>query len=230
MIPNLSRSVYVRYEQTSHIHASAPSPSYGSPASGVTPSFPFIPGRRPGEAHFAFIYVAHPRAVTGFQWRRTSKYMPRGSLANVLVTSSKDNICRYGDGLVTSIWRAVACVDKQVTQHLKFAILHFPTRVWWTDRRIKPLVSSEYGRKRYCPRTMFRPLRRLPLHWRIPRDGECRVIISTNTKEKWWPNSNTFETLSTLTRPTISTAIKTRIITAIITISMAPRDCPTRWD
>ena len=90
----------------------------------------------------------------------------------------------------------------------------------------------EYGRKRYCPRTMFLLPRRPPLPWRIPRDGECRVIISTNTKAKWWPNLNIFETLSTLTRPTISTVIKARIITAIITTAkwMASRDYPTRWD
>lgn len=29
------------------------------------------------EQHYAFIYIAHPRAVTGFSWRKTSKYMPR---------------------------------------------------------------------------------------------------------------------------------------------------------
>lgn len=29
------------------------------------------------EQHYSFIYIAHPRAVTGFSWRKTSKYMPR---------------------------------------------------------------------------------------------------------------------------------------------------------
>jgi len=29
------------------------------------------------ELHFSFVYVAHPRAVTGFSWRKTSKFMPR---------------------------------------------------------------------------------------------------------------------------------------------------------
>ncbi|XP_066271220.1 dmX-like protein 2 [Branchiostoma lanceolatum] len=43
---------------------------------------------------YSFIYIAHPRAVTGFSWRRTSKYMPKGSIANCLVTSCRDNICR----------------------------------------------------------------------------------------------------------------------------------------
>ncbi|ELU10253.1 hypothetical protein CAPTEDRAFT_201231 [Capitella teleta] len=46
------------------------------------------------EMHFSFIYIAHPRAVTGFSWRKTSKYMPRGSVAHMLVTSCRDNVCR----------------------------------------------------------------------------------------------------------------------------------------
>ena len=29
------------------------------------------------EINYAFVYIAHPRAVTGFSWRTTSKYMPR---------------------------------------------------------------------------------------------------------------------------------------------------------
>lgn len=48
----------------------------------------------PQELHYTFIYVAHPRAVTHLSWRKTSKYMPKGSVGNVLVTSSVDNICR----------------------------------------------------------------------------------------------------------------------------------------
>ncbi|XP_071507110.1 dmX-like protein 2 [Diadema antillarum] len=43
---------------------------------------------------YSFIYIAHPRAVTGFSWRKTSKYMLSGAVANVLVTSCRDNICR----------------------------------------------------------------------------------------------------------------------------------------
>ncbi|XP_041373660.1 dmX-like protein 2 isoform X2 [Gigantopelta aegis] len=46
------------------------------------------------EHHFSFIYISHPRAVTGFSWRTTSKYMPRGSVANMLVTSCMDSVCR----------------------------------------------------------------------------------------------------------------------------------------
>nr|XP_022328939.1 dmX-like protein 2 isoform X8 [Crassostrea virginica] len=59
------------------------------------------------EQHYSFIYIAHPRAVTGFSWRKTSKYMPRGAVANMLVTSCLDNVCRLwvetilpDDGLV----------------------------------------------------------------------------------------------------------------------------------
>ena len=46
------------------------------------------------EIAYSFVYIAHPRAVTGISWRKTSKYTPRGCSANMLVTSSKDNICR----------------------------------------------------------------------------------------------------------------------------------------
>ncbi|XP_053214869.1 dmX-like protein 2 isoform X2 [Panonychus citri] len=59
------------------------------------------------EINYSFIYIAHPRAVTGISWRKTSKYLSRGSVANMLVTSCRDNICRLwvqtllpDDGLV----------------------------------------------------------------------------------------------------------------------------------
>ncbi|XP_037292444.1 dmX-like protein 2 isoform X2 [Manduca sexta] len=65
------------------------------------------------ELNYTFIYVSHPRAVTHLSWRKTSKYMPKGSVGNVLVTSCVDNICRvwaetllpedeWGGGCVTS--------------------------------------------------------------------------------------------------------------------------------
>ncbi|XP_077255779.1 rabconnectin-3 alpha isoform X4 [Temnothorax americanus] len=47
-----------------------------------------------GSDNFSFVYVAHPRAVTHLSWRKTSKYMPKGSVSNMLVTSCRDNICR----------------------------------------------------------------------------------------------------------------------------------------
>ncbi|XP_024225203.1 dmX-like protein 2 isoform X2 [Bombus impatiens] len=47
-----------------------------------------------GNDSYSFVYVAHPRAVTHLSWRKTSKYMPKGSVSNMLVTSCRDNICR----------------------------------------------------------------------------------------------------------------------------------------
>ncbi|XP_065333652.1 dmX-like protein 2 isoform X2 [Cloeon dipterum] len=59
------------------------------------------------EFTYGFVYIAHPRAVTQLSWRKTSKYMPKGSVANMLITSCRDNICRIwvetvlpDDGLV----------------------------------------------------------------------------------------------------------------------------------
>lgn len=81
---------------------------------------------------YAFEYLGHPASVVSIEWRRTSKYMPRyanllfsgwwfdvanpsmlltqicrGSVANMLVTSCEDSICRVwvetvlpDDGLV----------------------------------------------------------------------------------------------------------------------------------
>lgn len=46
------------------------------------------------ETTYSFVYIAHPRAVTGISWRKTSKYTPRGCNANMIVTSSRDNIAR----------------------------------------------------------------------------------------------------------------------------------------
>ncbi|XP_004396618.1 PREDICTED: dmX-like protein 2 isoform X4 [Odobenus rosmarus divergens] len=50
--------------------------------------------RRQASTQFSFVYLAHPRAVAGFSWRKTSKYMPRGSVCNVLLTSCHDGVCR----------------------------------------------------------------------------------------------------------------------------------------
>ncbi|KAF6351127.1 Dmx like 2 [Rhinolophus ferrumequinum] len=50
--------------------------------------------RREASTQFSFVYLAHPRTVTGFSWRKTSKYMPRGSVCNVLLTSCHDGVCR----------------------------------------------------------------------------------------------------------------------------------------
>ncbi|XP_063044678.1 dmX-like protein 2 [Engraulis encrasicolus] len=55
---------------------------------------PELPDKKAPPVHFSFIYLAHPRTVTGFSWRKTSKYMPKGSVCNVLLTSCADGICR----------------------------------------------------------------------------------------------------------------------------------------
>ncbi|TDH12947.1 hypothetical protein EPR50_G00052370 [Perca flavescens] len=62
-----------------------------------------------GELAFSFVYLAHPRSVTGFTWRKTSKYMPRGAVCNVLLTCCKDSVCRLwaetllpGDSLLST--------------------------------------------------------------------------------------------------------------------------------
>ena len=44
--------------------------------------------------NYSYIYLAHPQSVTSFTWRTHSKYMPRGSVCNMLVSSCRDNICR----------------------------------------------------------------------------------------------------------------------------------------
>ncbi|XP_077200473.1 dmX-like protein 1 isoform X2 [Paroedura picta] len=78
--------------------------------SAVAPQMP-TPEPIAQDVDFSFIYLVHPRSVNGFSWRKTSKYMPRGAVCNVLLTCCKDNICRlwaetllpndsllYGDG------------------------------------------------------------------------------------------------------------------------------------
>lgn len=76
----------------------------------------------PIELNYGFVYVAHPRSVTHISWRKTSKYMPKGSVSNMLVTSCLDNICRIwietvlpDDGLVN-----MNQFDPLATQNPKF--------------------------------------------------------------------------------------------------------------
>lgn len=33
--------------------------------------------KRSPPVHFSFVYLAHPRSVTGMSWRKTSKFMPK---------------------------------------------------------------------------------------------------------------------------------------------------------
>ena len=42
--------------------------------SAVTPPGP---GKQAQEVDFSFVYLAHPRSVNSFSWRKTSKFMPR---------------------------------------------------------------------------------------------------------------------------------------------------------
>lgn len=76
----------------------------------------------PADINYGFVYIAHPRAVTHIAWRKTSKYMPKGSVSNMLVTSCLDNICRIwietvlpDDGLVN-----MNQFDPLATQNPKF--------------------------------------------------------------------------------------------------------------
>ncbi|TRY64794.1 hypothetical protein DNTS_004401 [Danionella cerebrum] len=47
-----------------------------------------------GKMDFSFIYLTHPRAVTGFTWRKISSHLPRGAVCNVLLTCCRDSVCR----------------------------------------------------------------------------------------------------------------------------------------
>ncbi|KAG7237538.1 hypothetical protein INR49_032155 [Caranx melampygus] len=60
-----------------------------------------------GELAFSFVYLAHPRSVTGFSWRKTSTYMPRGAVCNVLLTCCKDSVCRlWAETLLPESWHS----------------------------------------------------------------------------------------------------------------------------
>jgi len=43
---------------------------------------------------YNFVYILHPKAVTGFSWRQKSRQMPLTCVLNVLLTSCADNVCR----------------------------------------------------------------------------------------------------------------------------------------
>ncbi|KAF4110433.1 hypothetical protein G5714_009685 [Onychostoma macrolepis] len=60
----------------------------------VTKLFTLLDLRSGAQISFSYIYLAHPRSVTGFSWRKTSEYMPRGAVCNVLLTCCKDSVCR----------------------------------------------------------------------------------------------------------------------------------------
>ena len=74
------------------------------------------------------VYLTHPRAVTGFSWRKISNYLPKGVISNSLLTSCKDNVCRIwsetvisDDGLTYSLQEEVSytSVDSKAVRHKK---------------------------------------------------------------------------------------------------------------
>lgn len=77
---------------------------------------------------FDCVYLTHPRAVTGFSWRRISQYLPKGVISNSLLTSCKDNVCRIwsetvisDDGLTYSLQEDVSytSVEEKAVRHKK---------------------------------------------------------------------------------------------------------------
>lgn len=102
-------------------------PAKGSSNAGPTPSCRHgvddgTTSSSGGELNFTYVYIAHPRAVSNIVWRKTSKYMPKGSVANMLVTSCLDNICRIwietvlpDDGMVN-----MTQFDPMASQNPKF--------------------------------------------------------------------------------------------------------------
>ena len=90
------RFIKLWYEN-SHMTARTPNRSEEQQQPSGGSSNCSAPNQSGGSSHvvsYSFIYLPHPAAVTGFTWRRTSKYMPRGSVSNMLVSSCRDNICR----------------------------------------------------------------------------------------------------------------------------------------
>uniref|UniRef100_A0A914YLS6 RAVE complex protein Rav1 C-terminal domain-containing protein n=1 Tax=Panagrolaimus superbus TaxID=310955 RepID=A0A914YLS6_9BILA len=58
------------------------------------------------QAHFTYTYLQHPATVTGFEWRRTSRYMPRKCVQNAIITWCEDNTSR--------IWKQIPKSDSQL--------------------------------------------------------------------------------------------------------------------
>lgn len=53
--------------------------------------------RKSGSLHFSFIYLAHPRTVTGFSWRKTSKYMAKYTHTHTLVLTDPSVLFKVCD-------------------------------------------------------------------------------------------------------------------------------------
>ncbi|KAH9413091.1 DmX-like protein 1 [Dermatophagoides pteronyssinus] len=90
------RLVKIWYETTTPNYPSNLFDSQGSTDSLTSSMIPHVGHGKSyrSNLNYSFIYIPHPRAVIGISWRKVSKYMPKGSVANMLVTSCRDNICR----------------------------------------------------------------------------------------------------------------------------------------
>ncbi|ESO86706.1 hypothetical protein LOTGIDRAFT_235301 [Lottia gigantea] len=109
------------------------------------------------EMHYSFVYIAHPRSVTGFSWRRTSKYMPRGSVANMLVTSCLDNVCRIwcetilpDDGLVD-----LEQFDPSSTLDAKYNTSRHKKRFMQRLKTIRHAIHKRRKQPKYGPETVM---------------------------------------------------------------------------
>ncbi|XP_033750320.1 dmX-like protein 2 [Pecten maximus] len=107
--------------------------------------------------HYSFVYIAHPRAVTGFSWRKTSKYMPRGSVANMLVTSCADNVCRLwcetilpDDGLVD-----LEQFDPATTSERKFHTHRHKKRFMQRLKTIRHAIHKRRKHHKFGPDTLM---------------------------------------------------------------------------
>lgn len=115
------------------------------------------PSPRKEELHYSFVYICHPRAVTGFSWRKTSKYMPRGSVANMLVTSCKDNVCRIwcetilpDDGLVD-----LDQFDPVATQDPRYHTRRHKKRFMQRLKTIRHAINKRKKQHKYGPETVM---------------------------------------------------------------------------
>ncbi|VDP14309.1 unnamed protein product [Soboliphyme baturini] len=52
---------------------------------------------------YNFVYLDHPKAVIGIEWRRPGRHMPRGFFVNALITWCEDRVCRLWRETVASI-------------------------------------------------------------------------------------------------------------------------------
>ncbi|KAL3867333.1 hypothetical protein ACJMK2_044544 [Sinanodonta woodiana] len=109
------------------------------------------------DLNYSFVYIAHPRAVTGFSWRKTSKYMPRGSVANMLVTACKDNVCRIW---CETILPDDGCIDLEQFHpnssfHPKFHTQRHKKRFMQRLRTIRHAIHKRKKQLKFGPETVM---------------------------------------------------------------------------